>query len=114
MHFTCPSLGIVPRSPFVFSAKGMSDNEPVSPISVYDIIATMVDTMATIAWTKLGLQPDLATGKLEQDMEQAKVAIDLTTHLAGFIEPQLDEEDKRRIHGLVRDLRLNYVEKTKT
>jgi hypothetical protein len=91
----------------------MSDSQTPEPIDVYDVITTMVDTMATIAWSKLGLQPDLATGKLERDIDQAKVAIDLTTHLASFIEPRLDEEDKRRIHGLVRDLRLNYVEKVK-
>jgi hypothetical protein len=91
----------------------MSEEHQPAPVSVYDVIATMVDTMATIAWTKLGLQPDLATGRLESDLDQAKVAIDLTTHLAGFIEPQLDEDDKRKIHGLVRDLRLNYVEKSK-
>lgn len=91
----------------------MSENPTPEPVSVYAVIMTMVDTMATIAWSKLGLQPDLATGRIEKDMEEAKVAIDLTTHLASFIEPQLDEDDKRRIHGLVRDLRMNFVEKTK-
>lgn len=91
----------------------MSEDTQPSPVDVYDVIATMVDTMAAIAWSKLGLQPDMATGRLEADLDQAKVAIDLTTHLAGFIEPKLDEEDKRRIHGLVRDLRLNYVDKSK-
>ncbi len=91
----------------------MSENQTPEPVSVYAVIMTMVDTMATIAWSKLGLQPDLATGRIEKDMEQAKVAIDLTTHLASFIEPQLDEDDKRRVHGLVRDLRMNYVEKSK-
>lgn len=83
------------------------------PLSVYAVITVMVDQMATIAWQKLGLQPDMMTGKLERDLGEAKVAIDLTAHLAAFIEPQLDEEDKRRIHGLVRDLRINYVEKSK-
>lgn len=91
----------------------MSENESPQPVSVYAVIMTMVDTMAAIAWSKLGLQPDLATGRLETNLDEAKVAIDLTTHLASFIEPQLDEEDKRRVHGLVRDLRLNYVEKSK-
>lgn len=91
----------------------MAENESQGPVDVYAVVMTMVDTMATIAWSKLGLQPDLATGKLELDIEQAKVAIDLTTHLASFIEPQLDEDDKRRIHSLVRDLRMNYVEKSK-
>jgi len=91
----------------------MSEDASPGPIDVYAVVMTMVDTMATLAWIKMGLQHDMATGKIEKDMEQAKVAIDLTTHLAGFIEPQLDEEDKRRIHGLVRDLRMNYVEKSK-
>ena len=91
----------------------MSENQTPESVDVYTIIVTMVDTMATIAWMKLGLQPDMASGRLEKDLEQAKVAIDLTTHLASFVEPQLDEEDKRRIHGLVRDLRMNFVEKSK-
>lgn len=91
----------------------MSENQTPESVDVYTIIVTMVDTMATIAWMKLGLQPDMASGRLEKDLEQAKVAIDLTTHLASFVEPQLDDEDKRRIHGLVRDLRMNFVEKSK-
>jgi hypothetical protein len=91
----------------------MSESQSPEPVSVYAVIMTMVDTMSTLAWSKLGLQPDLATGKLEKDLEQAKVAIDLTTHLASFIEPQLDDDDKRRIHGLIRDLRMNFVEKSK-
>jgi hypothetical protein len=91
----------------------MSEDQTPEPVNVYSVIMTMVDTMATLAWIKMGLQHDMATGKIEKDLDQAKVAIDLTTHLAGFIEPQLDDEDKRRIHGLVRDLRMNYVEKAK-
>ena len=44
-------------------------------------------------------------------MAEAKVAIDLVAHLAQVLESQLDEDDRRRIHGLVRDLRINYVQK---
>ncbi len=77
------------------------------------MIMIMVDQMASLAWQKLGLQPDPMTGKLHKDIAEAKVAIDVTAGLAGFIEPQLDEEDKRRIHSLIRDLRINYVEHTK-
>lgn len=92
------------------------DNEqqmPTEPVNVYDVIMFMADQMAAIAWQKLGLQPDMVTGKLEKDFEQAKVAIDLTSHLASFIEPRLDDDSKRRMHNLVRDLRINYVEKAK-
>lgn len=93
----------------------MAEQDDQSPkaVSVYDVVVAMVDQMSAIAWQKLGLQPDFMTGKIEKDLEQAKVAIDLTTHLATFIEPRLDEDDKREIHNLVRNLRINYVEKAK-
>ena len=86
---------------------------PQEPRSVYVVVPFMVDQMAAVAWQKLGLQPDMITGTLHKDLVQAKVAIDIATHLASFIEPQLDDEDRRRIHDLVRDLRLNYVERAK-
>jgi hypothetical protein len=86
--------------------------EPKSP-SVFDLIVMMTDQMAAVAWQKLGLQPDFITGKIEQDLTEAKVAIDLVTHLASFVEPRLDETDKRELHNLIRNLRLNYVEKTR-
>ena len=92
------------------------DNEqqmPTEPVNVYDVIMFMTDQMAALAWQKLGLQPDMVTGQMVKDIEQAKVAIDLTSHLASFIEPRLDEDSRRRMHNLVRDLRINYVEKAK-
>ena len=94
----------------------MTDHEsgtPRQPPSVYDHIMMMVEQMATVSWQKLGLQPDIITGTIDTNLSEAKVAIDLTTHLASFLEPKLDEDDKRRIHGLIRDLRMNYVNKNK-
>lgn len=86
-------------------------NEPGTsePISIYQMIMIMTEQMATIAWQKLGLQPDMITGQIAKNVEEAKVAIDVCTGLAAFLEPQLDEADKRRIHGLIRDLKINYV-----
>ncbi len=98
---------------FVFWANMSDSNTEVQgPIDVYAVITIMVDQMAAIAWQKLGLQPDWGTGHIERDLAQAKVAIDITTHLSTFIEPSLDEADKQRIHSLIRDLRLNYVQKS--
>lgn len=93
----------------------MSQNDaqkPTEPIDVYAVLAVFVDQLASIAWQKLGLQHDPITGKLEADLDQAKVAIDATAGLALHLEGQLDDEDKRRIHGLLRDLKVNYVQKT--
>lgn len=90
-----------------------NDAMPRGPISIYDVIVIMADQIASIAWQKLGLQPDPLTGRTEKDLAEAKVAIDLTTHLATFVQEKLDGEDQRRMHNLIRDLRINYVEKSK-
>jgi hypothetical protein len=85
---------------------------PREPIQVEPVVATMLDQMAGIAWIKLGLQPDPMTGKLEPiDLDQAKLAVDVTAALAAALEPSLDEDDRRQLQNLVRDLRLNFVAK---
>lgn len=84
-----------------------------APLNVYDALAAMMDQLAGIAWQKLGLQPDMLTGTLHADYPQAKIAIDEVAHLSAIVEPQLDDEDRRRVQSLVRDLRLNYVEKVR-
>lgn len=86
---------------------------PTEPVGVYTVIMATVEQMAAVAWQKLGLQPDFLTGKIHKDLSEAKVAIDITTHLASFLEPKLDEEDKRRLHNLIRDLRTNFVQQSK-
>lgn len=94
----------------------MADEEQAAgsePISVYEHLVQITQAMATISWQKLGLQPDMSTGKLIQNLDEAKIAIDVTAHLAGVIETQLDADDRRRVQGMVRDLRINYVQKAK-
>jgi len=49
----------------------MADEEnelPKEPLSVYEFITIMVDQMAGFAWQKLGLQPDVMTGKIRPTM----------------------------------------------
>lgn len=95
----------------------MAEEEGVKttePISVYAVLTAFVDQMAMVAWQKLGLQPDLLTRTIHKDLDEAKIAIDVTTHLASFIEPKLDEEDRKRIHNLIRDLRVNFVEQSRS
>ena len=88
------------------------ENEATS-LDVYDHVAQMLDLFGAIGWSKLGLQPDIMSGKIEPNLSQAKVAIDVAAFLAGTIEDRLEPEDRRRVQGLVRDLRINYVQKSK-
>lgn len=86
---------------------------PAQPVDVYAAVAQMIDFFAALAWQKMGLQPDIATGKIEPDMKQARVAVDVAAALAQIIEPELDDEtEKRTVQNLIRDLRINYVEKS--
>ncbi len=91
----------------------MSDDQPKSPPSVYDHATYMLDQIAAVSWQKLGLQPDMVTGKIEANLAEAKVAIDISAFLAGVLEAKLDDEDRRRVQALVRDLRINFVQKSK-
>jgi len=93
----------------------MADNEsekPAKPLSIYDVLAILIEQISSVSWQKLGLQPDPMTGKIEFDLVEAKVSIDVTASLVQHLESQLDEEDRRRLHSLVRDLRINYVQKS--
>ncbi len=87
------------------------DIPQISAPTIYDHLAVILDQMSSVAWQKLGLQPDMVTGKIEPDLTQARVAIDVVGFLASQLETQLDEEDKKHIHSLVRDLKINYVQK---
>lgn len=91
----------------------MDENTPAQTLDVYDHVAQTLDLFGAIAWSKLGLTPDIMSGKIEPNLSQAKVAVDVTAFLAGLIEDRLNPEDRRRVQGLVRDLRINYVQKSK-
>ncbi len=79
--------------------------------TVFDHVAVLLDQMAAVAWQKLGLQPDMVTGQIEPNLDQARVAIDVVSFLAGKLEDQLDEDDRRHVQSLVRDLKINFVQK---
>jgi hypothetical protein len=89
-----------------------SESEDREPVDVFDIIAYSLDTFSSLAWQKLGLQPDMIAGGVEVNLEQARIAIDVAAKLAEFIEPKLDEEDKRRVQSMLSDLRISYLRQT--
>lgn len=94
----------------------MSDQEtdaPREPLDTAALIAIMIDQLASVSWQKLGLQPDMAAGRIVKDLPQAKLAIDAVAALAELIDSKLDDDDRRSMQNLIRDLRLNYIEKGK-
>jgi hypothetical protein len=90
----------------------MADETPKAPPSVYEYLALMLDQMSAVSWQKLGLQPDPMTNRIEMDLGEAKVAIDTVAYLVNSLDSSLDDEDRRRVHALIRDLRINFVQKS--
>ena len=82
-------------------------------LDVFENMAEMLEVWSSIAWSKMGLRADIMSGKTAKDMGQAKVAIEVASFLATSLEGRLDEEDRRRVQGIVRDLKINYVQKSR-
>ncbi len=82
------------------------------PLSVFVLLAVSLDQFASLANQKMGLQIDPITGKIEKDLKQAKIAIDIANRIAEAMDPELDEEDRRQVQTLLSNLRLNYVRQT--
>jgi hypothetical protein len=91
----------------------MADETPKRPPSVYDHLAMMLDQISSVSWQKLGLHPDPITSTVQQNLDEAKVSIDVAAFLVAQLEPKLDDEDRRRVQALIRDLRINFVQKAK-
>ena len=81
------------------------------PLDVHHVLAVMLEQLAEIAWQKLGLRPDPFSQGSHRDLALAKVAVDTVAAVAAQLEPSLDDEDRRQIQNLVRDLKVNYVQK---
>ncbi len=71
----------------------------------------MLQQSIELSWQKLGLQPDFMTGRIEPDLAQAKVMIDVASQLADAAIPQLDDADRRTVQNSIRDLKVNYVQR---
>ena len=87
------------------------DIQEKTALSVYVLLGFMLEQVGAVAWQKLGLQPDMVTQKIEPDLEQARVAIDVASYLVSQIETQYDEAGRKDLHSQIRDLKVNFVQK---
>ncbi|MBI3911267.1 MAG: DUF1844 domain-containing protein [Armatimonadetes bacterium] len=81
----------------------------VGPTDVRAILAMTIGMLAEAAWVKMGLQLDPLTGKVERDLDQARLAIDCLGDLAQRLGAHQDERSRRELNNLLTDLRLNFV-----
>ena len=86
------------------------EEETPQSVDVYGIAKWVIGIMTGAAWQYMGLQTNPATGKVEKDMVQAKVAVDTVVFLSDLISPHLEESERRELRSLVNDLQVNFVQ----
>ena len=86
----------------------------IRSLDTYSLLAMFVGLLTEKAWQSMGVRTQPGTEKVEVDHDQARVAIDTTAFLAEKLQPHLPDAEKRRLEGVVADLKLNYVRLSKT
>ncbi len=62
------------------------------------------------AWQQLGKIPNPMTNKVERDLEQARMSIDLLDMLKARTHGNLSDEESRMLEQVLRELKLNFVD----
>jgi len=62
------------------------------------------------AWAHLGKVPNPMTNKIERDLEQARMSIDMLDMVKTRTKGNLSDDENRLLEHALRELKLNYVD----
>jgi hypothetical protein len=62
------------------------------------------------AWQQMGKIPHPMTNKIERDLEQARISIDLLDMLKARTQNNLSDDETRMLEHVLRELKLNFVD----
>lgn len=82
-----------------------------SRLHAVDAVRFAISLFAETAWLQMGIQADPATGQIQQDLSQAKLAIDAVAALIPLTEGRLASHEQRDLRNLLSTLQWNYVER---
>ncbi len=75
--------------------------------------STFILSLASTALVQLGEVPEPTSGRLEPNLEMGRHTIDVLDMLREKTAGCLDEEEKRLLDGMLYELRMKYVIKTR-
>jgi hypothetical protein len=107
--FGAPAPEPEPEPQPMMGMSGMGGENPNEVPDVYSVLIVFLNEMFSQAILRLGLAPNPRTGKLERDMDQARVAIDTLTYLAQQIAPILPPDDALPLRARINDLQRQYM-----
>lgn len=70
----------------------------------------VVSLFKTAAYQHMGKLKNPVTDKIERDLEQARFSIDILDMLLAKTRGNLDDEERRYLERVIRELKLNYVD----
>ena len=73
---------------------------------------TLVTSLQAAAWQQLGKIASPITGKVERNLPQAQLSIDMLNMIAEKSKGNLTDEESRMISGILYELRMNYVDES--
>ena len=89
----------------------MAQEVPLQAIDVYDTLRFMVSLLIQQAWISLGIQKATGAEEVEQDLPQAKVAIDTLEFVIDKLTPDLESQEKAELDSVMSNLQINYVKR---
>ncbi len=75
--------------------------------------STFILSLASSALMELGEVPDPNTGKVTENLVMARHTIDVLTMLQEKTKSCLDDEERRLLDGILYEVRMKYVMKTR-
>ena len=84
---------------------------PVQTLDVYDALRFMVSLLIQQAWVSLGIQKAPGAEEVQQDLPQAKVAIDTVEFVIDKLGPDLELEEQAELDSVLSNLQINYVKR---
>lgn len=79
------------------------------PTDVPTLSHLFISMLTNSTWQHLGLIPDPRTRKIEMDLKQAGLAIDIIEFLYEKIKDDMEKEISSGVEDLLANLRINYV-----
>ena len=84
----------------------LPDKDTINTLLFYQLVTTFQNA----AWQQLGKQVNPITQKVEQDLEQASLSINMLDMLQSKTKGNLSEEEVKFLTQIISDLKLNFVE----
>ena len=88
-----------------------SEAQTLADIGVFGTLRFSVGLLIQQTWIALGIQAP-GGGETQENLPEAKVAIDTIQLLVEKLDPDLDDAEKRELEGTLSNLRVNFVQRS--